>query len=277
MFAALGKLRDGRATLGPLKGAIKTMRWIKRLTRPDPNRAADSFGAPVQPDAPFCVVADIHGRMDLLSTALDRAAAQWPHLPMVFVGDYIDRGPDSASVLRHLFGMQTANPDRFICLAGNHEDFLLGFLDDPQRYHRLWLRNGGDATLQSFGISGPLDGLSAGAVDLLGDQLRQAMGAELVTWVRQLPTTYRAGNVWVTHAGGDPTVDMDRQDRNALLWGHPDFRKLARTDDQWVVHGHTIVPEVLIRDGRISIDTGAYRTGRLSVVRIADGEIDILP
>ncbi|MCK8462877.1 serine/threonine protein phosphatase [Aliiroseovarius sp. S1339] len=252
------------------------MRWIKRLTRTKPDLDTANFDAPVQPGAPFCAVGDIHGRMDLLVAALDRINAQAPDLPVVFVGDYVDRGPDSAAVLRHLYELQDAAPDRFICLAGNHEDFLLGFLDDPFRHHRLWSKNGGDATLQSFGVRISVDAPSADEVENIRDQLQQAMGADLLAWLRELPTTWRVGNVWVTHAGGDPTVDLDRQDRSALLWGHPDFRKIARRDNQWVVHGHTIVPEVEIRDGRVAIDTGAYRTEHLSVVRITDGNIDVL-
>ncbi|WP_275393283.1 metallophosphoesterase family protein [Aliiroseovarius sp. Z3] len=223
------------------------------------------------------MVGDIHGRMDLLAGALEGIANHWPEQPVVFVGDYIDRGPNSAEVLRHLFGLQSSNPDRIICLLGNHEDMLLGFLDGTLQDHRIWFQNGGDATLRSFGISLPTKAPTTDEVGEIRDSLQQAMGADLMAWLRDLPLVWRAGNVWVTHAGADPFVDMERQDRTALLWGHPDFRKLTRTDDQWVVHGHTIVPEVLCNDGRIAIDTGAYHTGRLSVVHVSDGGIKLLP
>ena len=253
------------------------MRWLRRRSRDMSKASASRFDAPFLPDAPFCVVGDIHGRMDLLTDALKRIAADWPDQTVVFVGDYIDRGPNSAEVLRHLYTLQSASPDQVVCLLGNHEDMLLGFLDGSLRDHSIWLRNGGDATLQSFGVNFSANLSTTDEVTHIRVCLQQAMGKELVAWLRERPLVWRAGNVWVTHAGADPIVDMDRQDRMALLWGHPDFRKLTRSDDQWVVHGHTIVPEVRCADGRIAIDTGAYHTGRLSVVRISGDGIEVHP
>ena len=241
------------------KGAVNRMRWIKRLTRKSSRPDAIAFDAPLKPDAPFFVVADIHGRFDLLESALRRVTESKEAIPLVFVGDYVDRGPDSAAVLRHLFELQSANPNQITCLGGNHEEMLLGFLDDPIRFHRLWLRNGGDETLRSFGVK--LPGADAEAEILAArDQFLKALGPDLHAWLRDLPLNWKSGNVWVTHAGADPAVDMDRQDRNALVWGHPEFRKRPRDDGQWVVHGHTIVPEVTTQEGRISIDTGAFMT-----------------
>ncbi|WP_371168149.1 metallophosphoesterase family protein [Aliiroseovarius sp. 2305UL8-7] len=246
------------------------MRWIKGLFGGSKDSSAEpKFGAPIVPDAPFFAVADIHGRLDLLEGVLRQLEqVDEPH-PTVFVGDYVDRGPDSAGVLRRLFDLQSAKPDQVVCLAGNHEDMLLGFLDDPVRYHRLWLRNGGAETLRSFNVMSPEDERESEILDAR-DELSAQLGADLRAWLSSLPVSWRSGNVWVTHAGADPAVDMERQDRHALIWGHPEFHKRAREDGQWVVHGHTIVPEVSTQEGRISIDTGAYLTGDLSFVRISD-------
>lgn len=247
------------------------MRWFTARSKVRPAReAVPGFDAPIRPDSPFCAVGDIHGRMDLLSDVLGRLALDGPDLPVVFVGDYIDRGPDSAAVLRHLCALQSTDPERISCLLGNHEDMLLAFLDGSLHDHRIWLRNGGVATLQSFGISLSAKSPAPDEVAQIRSGLQDAMGSELLTWLRGLPLVWNTGNVWVTHAGADPFVDMPRQDRTALLWGHPDFRRHARTDGQWVVHGHTIVPEVECRDGRVAIDTGAFHTGRLSAVQLSN-------
>ncbi|MCI2393986.1 metallophosphoesterase family protein [Aliiroseovarius sediminis] len=252
------------------------MRWIKRWTRSKPASDAGGFDAPIAPAAPFCAVGDIHGRADLLEAALARINVSCAGQTIVFGGDYIDRGPDSARVLHRLYAQQNKFPADVVCLSGNHEDMMLGFLDDPQRLHDVWLRNGGDATLRSFGVTPPEGAANPEQVTNIRDALLHAIGPELLAWLRNLPTLWQSGNVWVTHAGADPMVDMGRQDRAALLWGHPDFRKIPRSDGQWIVHGHTIVPEVRIRAGRISIDTGAYRTARLSVVCITDKGIEVL-
>ncbi len=252
------------------------MRWLTRRNRNKPVMGTAAVDTPVQPDGSFCVIGDIHGRMDLLSGALARIAADCPGRPVVFVGDYIDRGPDSAEVLRKLFALHSADPGRFVCLMGNHEDMMLGFLDDTLRDPRIWLQNGAEATLRSFGVSCPSGATAAKGIGQTRAGLAHAMGNDLVAWLRARPLAWQSGNVWVTHAGADPLVDMGRQDRAALLWGHPDFRRIRRSDGRWVVHGHTIVPRVQIADGRVAIDTGAYRTGRLSVVHISGDGIDIL-
>lgn len=276
MVVAPWSLCDGQATVFETEKAQVPMRWFTRRSRPKQAVVTARFDAPLLPDAPFCVVGDIHGCMDLLSEALDRTAARWPDQPVVFVGDYVDRGPNSAEVLRHLFTLQSASLDRIVCLMGNHEDMLMGFLDGTLHDHRIWFQNGGNATLQSFGISLPDKTPSKDDVEQIRSEMQEVMGNELIAWLQGLPLVWRSGNVWVTHAGADPVVDIDRQDRMALLWGHPDFRKLPRSDDQWVVHGHTIVPEVRRRDGRIAVDTGAYRTGQLSVVHISNDGIEVL-
>ncbi len=93
--------------------------------------------------------------------------------------------------------------------------------------------------------------------------LRDALGP-IEPWLRAVPLMFRSGNIAVVHAGVSPNRPLDQQKRDALLWGHPQFQTHDRTDGQWVVHGHTIVPVVEPHRGRIGVDTGAYATGILS-------------
>lgn len=251
------------------------MRWFWQRNRHKGRAAAQGF-APIAPDAPFLAVGDLHGRLDLLEAALGRISGADHDLPLVFVGDYVDRGPDSAGVLRRLLDLQNTRAAPVICLSGNHEQMMLGFLETPHRHYRLWLRNGGDATLQSFGVPQPGSGATEAEVDALRTRFADAIGAQMQIWLRSLPQIWQSGNVWATHAGADPMVDLQSQDPHALVWGHPDFRRQPRTDGQWVLHGHTIVPSVHCQDGRIAIDTGAYRTGHLSLVRVDVGGVKLV-
>lgn len=220
------------------------------------------------PDHPLYVIGDIHGRFDLLQALLHRLS---PDIPIVCVGDYVDRGEDSAGVLRFL-----CNRKDIICLKGNHEDMLLQFLDWPLQDGARWLRNGGLQTLASFGVSPPMDLSDEKAMSAASAALRDAMGKDLVEWIRDLPLWHQSGNVFVTHAGADPALPVPDQDPRHLLWGHPAFLKQWRTDGIWIVHGHTIVNAAAIDRGRISIDTGAYATGRLTAVRIDTGKAESL-
>lgn len=214
------------------------------------------------PEQPFVAIGDIHGRDDLLSALLDQLRDQAPELPLVFVGDYVDRGPDSAAVLRRIMGLCQSAPQKVIALKGNHEVMLLDFIDTPEVAGPLWLRNGGAKTLESFGIPDPADNADAlrGARDALVEQA----GPGCIDWLRARPLIWQSGNVVVSHAGGDPARPIDPRRGHGLLWGHRAFLRKPRRDGLWMVHGHFIVPEPHMRAGRIAIDTGAYSTGRLS-------------
>ncbi|MFD2739621.1 metallophosphoesterase family protein [Sulfitobacter aestuarii] len=230
-------------------------KWLRK--RP---RHTSDFAAP-SPDSAFIALGDIHGRLDLLERALQNA-----DLPVICVGDYIDRGDQSAEVLRCL----QARPE-VTCLMGNHEEMMLNFLAQPVRHGPRWLRNGGLQTLASFGIARISDSAEGKNLTAARDALAEALGPELLRWVGTLPTCHRNGNIAILHAGADPQLPIDAQSRDTLLWGHPEFRRMPRSDGIWVLHGHTIVDAPRAQDGVISIDTGAYATGRLTAARI-DGE-----
>ena len=236
--------------------------WIaQKLNRKPSGRA------PLAPVAPFYAIGDIHGRADLLYRLLDRLD---PALPVLCVGDYVDRGEHSAEVLRFL-----RDTPAITCLKGNHEVMLLAFLDAPETGAN-WLRNGGLQTLASFAIAGLSESSKGAPLVQARTALRAAMGEELIDWLRNLPLCWQSGNVAVVHAGADPATPIATQREDFLLWGHPDFTRTPRADGVWVVHGHTIVDTPSASDGRIAIDTGAFATNRLTAARIAAGEVSFI-
>lgn len=237
-----------------------------------------TFQAPLIPDTPFYVIGDVHGCDQLLADLLDRISddALDTTAPIICVGDYIDRGEDSAAVLRRLHRISTAQDSTLICLKGNHEEMMLDFLDDPERHADLWLRNGGMQTLASFQINGVRQSMSGRQLRTACAQLEAALGPELITWLRSLPNMWSTGNVTVVHAGADPNRRIDQQSHEVLTWGHADFFKAPRVDGQWIVYGHTIVPQVVCTNGRIGVDTGAFATGRLSAASISATGISVL-
>ena len=234
-------------------------------------RTPPAFDAPLAPERPFAAVGDLHGRRDLLDRLIPRLGPR----PWVFVGDYIDRGEDSAGVLRTLAEMQASDPGGIVCLAGNHEEMFLRMLDEPARHGPSWLRFGGLQTLASFGLAAPAD-RGADAWEDTAQALREALGRDLRDWLTGLPTLWQNGNVAVVHAGADPALPMTDQPGSVLTWGHPEFDDRDRQDGVWVVHGHTIVDAPQARRGRIPIDTGAFATNRLTAVRIAAGHADFV-
>lgn len=256
-------------------GFTKCMNGIvgRILGRTKPEPVASPPPRVPMPEKPFLAIGDVHGRADLLlelDRMIEATHADWP---VVFLGDYIDRGEQSRKVLELLMSVFPGDGSVAACLMGNHERMLLDFLDDPAERGRRWLRNGGLQTLASFNVAPPSSGIDDPlAVEAACQKLARAMGDEMIAWLRALPLTWRSGEVWAVHGGADPALAMDAQPPQALLWGHPQFMRKARNDGQWVVHGHTVVDAPYAAGGRIAVDTGAYATGRLTAAVIsADG------
>ena len=246
------------------------MRLFKRFRASKPK-----FSAPLEPETPFFAIGDLHGCDAVFAKLIAQLEEiSHPTAVMVSVGDYVDRGDDSAALLRRLHAMQAEfGPEVMICLKGNHEEMMLGFLDEPAEKGPRWIRHGGLQTLASFRCSAPSATAPAEEWETARDRFREALGEELETWLRNLPLMWRTGNVVVTHAGADPSVPIDDQDDQVLLWGHPDFETTPRSDGNWVVHGHPITDHVRPNMGRIPTDTGAYATGRLTAALVEQGSV----
>ncbi|NVO56255.1 metallophosphoesterase [Rhodobacteraceae bacterium B1Z28] len=244
--------------------------WIRGLFRQDTAQDVDVLVSEIAPDERFISVGDIHGRLDLLQSLLARLDDD---CPLIFVGDYVDRGDYSAQVLRQLHHLSKSSDGRVVCLLGNHEEMLLRFVENPKWAARLWLHNGGVRTLASFGVKGTSEAAVGDDAIAIADQLQRAMGDELLTWLADRPLTWTSGNVTVVHAALDPQQPVQDQARQNCLWGHPMFPSQPRQDGQWVVHGHTIVGHAQAKNGIVSIDTGAFATNRLTAAEIFKGGV----
>lgn len=214
-------------------------------------------------------IGDVHGRLDLFRALIKRLEADAVgrgKMPtrLIVLGDLIDRGPHSRNVLELVMRMQLQNDDHFVVLRGNHEEMLLASAEGDASAQRLWLANGGDATLRSYGLD------PAGFVELTPEQrggaLRQAIGAEMLAWLASLPVRFLSGDYFFCHAGIRPGIALAKQRREDLLWIRNDFVSSDRWHGAVVVHGHNEASDAEVRANRINVDTAAYRTGQLTAV-----------
>lgn len=240
-------------------------------------RSGKTFEGELEIDIPTYAIGDVHGRDDLLSRLLDAirddAAAQghggaWR---LVMMGDYIDRGEDSARVMARIRALQEQSggpdgPADVIALRGNHEEMMVGFVEEPARGER-WLRNGGLQTLMSYGVRGVTAAATPEEMTVAAESLVQ-IAAEDLAQIRAMPAWVQFGTVIFCHAGADPELPPDMQSERTLTWGTTRFFQLPRKDGNWIVYGHYVVDEAGVSQGRIALDTGAYHSGILSAVRL---------
>ncbi|KQO77619.1 metallophosphoesterase [Rhizobium sp. Leaf262] len=227
-----------------------------------------------RPDIVYAI-GDVHGCFDLLLALqrkiLDDAAQHHGSKWIVMLGDYVDRGPKSSSVIHELLKPMTGDIERF-CLAGNHEATMLDFLRNPRRDH-LWLEFGGVETLRSYGISEiPHDTRKLNAL------LQEAIPGDHIAFISALPSLLAVPGLCFVHAGVLNGVPLQRQDDKHLLWIRPKEQTNPGADNLFLtVHGHTPVRTVSLTDNRLNVDTGAFMTGRLSAVRITrQGDITVM-
>lgn len=245
------------------------MRFLKNFSNTARDIAQPSPAAGPA-DSRLYAVGDIHGRRDLLEQLLDAIEADVSSRPprktyIVFLGDFIDRGPDSAGVIETLrtYSPSFAKP---IFIAGNHEEVFFRILGGEQGVLRDWLNFGGAECAQSYGLDPKrLERLEPAAAI---EQLRKAVPESHVEFFDGLADTFRFGSYLFVHAGIRPGVELFEQDQFDLRWIREPFLSHGQEHGMIVVHGHTIVSEVDERANRICIDTGAYRTGRLTALGI---------
>ncbi|MDR6755513.1 serine/threonine protein phosphatase 1 [Mycoplana sp. BE70] len=187
---------------------------------------------------------------------------------VVYLGDYVDRGPAAASVLDHLTREHHDGLTR-VTLCGNHDDIFLQFIRDPVAWG-YWLgpNFGGEATLASYGIS--LDDVRWRELDTeaLSAWLRRIIPARHIMFLAGLPVLLTVGNYVFVHAGLRPGIPLEAQEDEDLLWIREPFLIAGSEPPQIVVHGHTPCSNPEFARGRIGIDTGCFATGRLTVLKI---------
>lgn len=214
-------------------------------------------------------IGDIHGRADLLQSLLtvidvdlDRSAPE--RAIHVFLGDYIDRGPQSRAVLDIL--IRRSQSHETVCLKGNHEVFLLDVLKDPAKLQD-WRHFGGLLTLKSYGVSPTVNPTAEEQIKLI-DGLKRALPPEHLAFLERLPNSFTCGDFFFVHAGVRPGVSLDKQNERDLLWIRDEFLNSDEHFSKYIVHGHTPVSAPDVRPNRINIDTGAYATGNLTLLTI---------
>lgn len=221
-------------------------------------------------------VGDVHGRLDALEPLLrdivqDVIASQPAQRPLlVFLGDYVDRGPDSRSVVDLVLRLRRETRFEVISLKGNHEEALLQFLDDPA-FAATWMEHGGGPTLVSYGVQPPPGRTDVEAWGRTRDALAQALPDEHRRFYEELELMRIVGDYAFVHAGVRPGVPLDAQTERDLLWIRNEFIQGRGPFGKVIVHGHTPSEQPQLTPHRLGVDTGAYATGILTAVRL-EGE-----
>jgi serine/threonine protein phosphatase 1 len=231
-------------------------------------------GAPTTPKGTrLYAIGDIHGRDDLLEqlTLLvhdDAYKRQARRNVVVYLGDYVDRGHGSRAVIDQLLRAPLPSFEA-VHLKGNHEDFMLRFLEDIAAAP-AWLSFGGMETLESYGVAPPHP--DAPPTELLRAQegLRRNLPREHLNFLRRLRLSHEEGDYLFVHAGIKPGVPLAAQREEDMLWIREEFLLSQSSFGRIVVHGHTITRDPDVRQNRIGIDTGAFASGHLTAL-VAEG------
>jgi serine/threonine protein phosphatase 1 len=221
-------------------------------------------------------VGDIHGRLDLLDQMLrmieadDGERASAARRTLIFLGDYVDRGPHSRGVIETLLNGTPAGFE-VICLKGNHEDLLLRSIMAEPMALLSWAGNGGLETLASYGVLREGREEAPLRTGEIADALGAAMPPAHLAFFRELELSVSFGDYFFVHAGIRPGVPLTSQDEQDCLYIREPFLSHRGSFGKVVVHGHTPVREPEVRPNRIGIDTGAFFTGHLTALRL-EGE-----
>jgi serine/threonine protein phosphatase 1 len=212
-------------------------------------------------------ISDIHGCADLLQNAFDRIDQDLTTLGKnraihVFLGDYIDRGPESCRAIDLL--IERGRRHESVFLKGNHEAFLRDVLRKPALLQD-WKQFGGLQTLSSYGLRPTLNPDPGEQAELIR-QLALAIPPHQQDFFNDLSLRFICGDFFFVHAGVKPGVALADQQEHDLIWIRDEFLQSKEAFAKYIVHGHTPVMAPDIRLNRINIDTGAYATGNLTLL-----------
>ncbi|MBP1843497.1 serine/threonine protein phosphatase 1 [Rhizobium petrolearium] len=259
----------------------KFIDWFSRRgaeSPSSPKRRRIDLGS-TSPSYPIYVIGDVHGCVDELKAAETRIIADMQATKrtglVILLGDYVDRGPSSRHVLEHLIRPSELGLKR-LPLCGNHDDIFAKFLREPELYSD-WLSLGGEQTLISYGIDlHHLRARGRGRSAELSDLLAEAIPASHRQFLADLPVCLSIGELLFVHAGIRPGIPLDEQHDEDMLWIREPFLTEGPRLPLLVVHGHTPQPDLDLGPGRIGIDTGAYYTGKLTILKIDEGRATVL-
>lgn len=213
-------------------------------------------------------IGDIHGRSDLLVEMIGQIEADLLASPVedcqiVTLGDYTDRGPDTCGVIETLSRMAgSPSGPRIICLRGNHDQWVLDFLEDPFETGEHWMRWGGRETLTSYGVEPRWETHP----HQMARDFRRALPRKHLQFLRETKFCHDAGSYFFAHAGVRPGVPLEQQLPDDLMWIRDPFLLSRQDFGKVVIHGHTPHDHVDIHVNRINADTRAFESGILSCV-----------
>jgi serine/threonine protein phosphatase 1 len=221
-------------------------------------------------------VPDIHGCLQFLHDAEARIMNDMEQRGVagliVYLGDYVDRGPDSSGVIEHLTKSSIDGAAR-ITLCGNHDDIFHATLSGA-RDPSLWLSIGGRQTLMSYGMRSAEITLLSKSPAKFSSAMTSLIPESHRSFLEHLPVSAMIGpDLVFVHAGVRPGIPFDQQTDDDLMWIRDPFLTDGPQLPLLVVHGHTIVQEPVVLSDRIGLDTAAYLTGRLTVLAMTDGDI----
>jgi serine/threonine protein phosphatase 1 len=244
---------------------------LSRSARPQTH----SVSPEVAPGSRIYAIGDIHGRLDLLQEMHqliheDAYRRQAPRNVAIYLGDYIDRGTESAGVIDFL--LDRALPSfESIHLMGNHEESLLRFLGDTG-IGLSWMQYGGAATLLSYGVRPPRPGAHPEDVARAQGELAARLPERHRRFMTALKLSCEEGDYFFTHAGVRPGVPLDRQSAEDMMWIRDEFLASDAEFGKIIVHGHTITERPDVQRNRIGIDTGAFASGTLTCLVLEGAE-----
>jgi serine/threonine protein phosphatase 1 len=243
------------------------------------------FPAPTPPEerAPdgttLYAIGDLHGRADLLELLIDKIKSDrmgaHDRAELIFLGDYIDRGPDSVAVIDRILELQHDPAFSVTTLKGNHESTALQFLADPA-VGQLWCRMGGRQTLLSYGVCPPVASSDMEHWEAVRKAFQAALPERHLDFLRQLAVYAERGSYIFVHAGLRPGVKLAEQREWDMLWIRGEFLNCQSAFEKIVVHGHTSGSEPFVGTNRIGIDTGADVTNRLTGLKLVGSERELI-
>ena len=223
-------------------------------------------------------IGDVHGRADLLDALHRQIAADADGRSgrklIIYLGDYIDRGEH----VKETVDLAIAGPGLgFLSrwLKGNHEASMLDFLDNPAS-GKAWLEFGGRSTLRSYGVAPPASATDPLALLRASDRLLARLPLSHLEFFERLESAASYGDYFFAHAGVRPGLPFDRQIDDDLLWIRDPFLASRLDHGRVVVHGHSVAQHPTVRRNRICVDTGAYRSGRLTCLVLCGVERSFL-
>lgn len=201
------------------------------------------------------VIGDIHGRLGMLEGLMEKIPWRPDKDALVFLGDYIDRGPDSRGVVDRILSL-TRNYSRISCVLGNHEGMLLDYLAGVHK--KLYLANGGGPTLKAYKRD----------EGLLSPRLSHEMPNDHKAFYNSLKPYVEIEDYYLVHAGFMPGVPMALQTKTDMMWIREPFISSPHDFGKKVVFGHTPFLEPLVMKNKIGLDTGAAYGRRLCCVEL---------